>query len=67
MRMKKVLVSLVALTLVTLGVGLVGTPQASAGTNGQQLYYWCTNGIDYGVVKGTNQNGSYVTWQGSRE
>jgi hypothetical protein len=47
------------------------TPTAFAGSNGQQVFFYCPTNpfgssmMDYGIVRGNNQYGQYVEWQGS--
>src|SRR5205085_6552998 len=46
------------------------TPTAFASNNGQQVFFYCPTNpygssmMDYGIVRGNNQHGQYVEWQG---
>lgn len=53
---------LTVICLMILTVGNLAIPaRAWAGSNGQQISFDCSS-MDYGVVKGTNQDGNFVTW-----
>ena len=56
---------LMALTLLAVTVVAVPAQRAQAGMNGQQVHFHCSNGLPAVTVKGENQDGNVVTWQGS--
>lgn len=67
---KQVYSVLLAFVLATTSLLTPAAQPVSAAAKAQQIYFSCSSGVqgvsiaDYVVIKGTNQNGKFVTWQG---
>jgi len=50
---------------------LAAVPEAFAGSNGQQIYFSCSSGIqgvsamDYAIIRGKNQSNNDMEWSGN--